>query len=75
MLEAIRQLKRPRALGHTHLCVEHLTGWLWGAYLYKYTTIQNLSHWDKMVILVKHMWGHRTLPTDLSLDILVFIQK
>ena len=39
------------------------------------TTPANLSGWGKLVTLVQYMWDHRTLPTELSWIILVFIPK
>ena len=59
----VHQLKSHKASVHTHRCDKQLKGYLWEAYPYKYTTYPNLPHWEKLVMLVQHMWYHSNLPT------------
>ena len=64
-----------KSRGHTHICAEHLKGWLREAYPYRDTNPPNSACWDKLVTLVQHLWGHSTLPTDLSCMIFFLITK
>ena len=70
-----KRLKRNKARGHTHIQSEHLQGWLQGEYPVMESTTPNPDRWGNLVGLVQHMWESRTLPAELSWNILVLISK
>ena len=53
--EAVCRLMIRKAGEHTHLCSEHLKGWLSVAYPDRDTTSPNPDFWEKLVTLVQHM--------------------
>ena len=71
----VRKLKRNKYGGHKHFRAGNLKGWLLGAYTDRDTAPLQKSLRGKLLALTKHMWDHRTLPTDLSWTILVFLLK
>ena len=75
METAVHQFERQKYRVHIHLRAKYLRGCMQEAYLDRDMTPPILSHCEKLVMLVQNIWGHITLPTDLSWNILVLIPK
>ena len=74
MEEAVRHLCSHKAVGHTHLCVEHFKQWQREAYPGdKPKTLSQRERWLCLVDIVQPMWSTGDILQDLGWTVLVLI--